>query len=124
MQLTRDDILDKVNDLKREKYEIESWGGHVYLSELTADQLDSYITSILEEPGNNKARSKLLVRAITDENGERIFRNKDRSEVGKLPASVLKEMFDIACRLSGITQDQQELVKNSESTPSDNSSSD
>lgn len=60
-------------------------------------------------------RAKLAVRCLVDEQGDRLFTDKDAALIGELPAAVLNPIYEKAQRLSGVTDDDvAELKKASE----------
>jgi hypothetical protein len=69
-------------------------------------------------------RAKLVARAIVDETGKRIFADADIPALAGKSAAALNRVYEVAQRLSGITQeDVDELTKNSETAQSENSGS-
>ena len=71
-------------------------------------------------------RLALVVRAIVDEDGQRLFKDDEYTQVGeRLPAEVTERVFDTARRLSGMSdKDAEELEGNSDETDGDDSPSD
>lgn len=71
-------------------------------------------------------RLALVVRAIVDEDGQRLFKDDEYTVVGeRLPAEVTERVFDTARRLSGMSdKDAEELEGNSDETEDDGSPSD
>ena len=47
-------------------------------------------------------RAKLLVRAICDEAGARIFSDAEENDLGTIPADILDSLFTVAQKLSGL----------------------
>ena len=54
--------------------------------------------------------TKLLARAIVDEDGNRIFADKDAKRLGDLDPSAVMAMFNQVMRLSSLTAEAQEEV--------------
>lgn len=70
-------------------------------------------------------RARLLVRTVVDEAGDRIFDDDDAQWLGQKSAAAISRIYDVAARLSGITeQDAEELTKNSSDDQSEGSTSD
>lgn len=70
------------------------------------------------------ARERLVELATCNPDGSRYFKEGDASRIGQKNASVVSTLYDAAARLSGITkEDLEEIVKNSEPSPSASTSS-
>lgn len=69
-------------------------------------------------------RARLLVRTLVDPEGNRIFQDGEAPLLGNKAAAVLVRLYDIAQQLNGLTKaDVDELEKNSDSDPTDASTS-
>jgi hypothetical protein len=135
MALNRDAILGAV-DVQTEKVDVPEWGGGVIVRGLTGDELDSFQGSIRQfrptfdgkgmEPVlvQDGMRAKLLVKCLVDEAGERLFTDQDAPALGAKNGSVIDRLYDVAARLSGLSEEEKaELEGNSETVPSDGSTS-
>lgn len=127
--LTKDAILE-AKDLKDETVEVPEWGGSVIVRCLTGTERDAFESSLFKGNGKNQQenfenlRAKLLVLAIIDEDGKRLFSKKDIDDLGRKSVSVLDRLFHVARKLSGIGQeDVDELTKNLEATQDEDSTS-
>lgn len=127
--LTRDAIL-AASDITVETVPVPEWGGEVLVAGLTGAQRDEYEQSTIKQRGQDvemnlaNMRAKLVSLSVVDENGKRLFSDKDVTALGKKSARALQRVFDVAMRLSGISkEDLDELAKNSESDQSDDSTS-
>lgn len=109
-KLTRDAIL-YVPDMKTETVNIPEWGGEVLVRGMNGNERDLYERSILVQNGKNtrvnmtNARAKLVVWTVVDEDGKRLFTDADIEALGKKSASALSRIFNVAARLSGITEE-------------------
>jgi len=139
MILTRDQILG-APDLPTETVPVPEWGGDVVVAALTGaerDELEKTFTS-QREPVNRAERRawrsdgkrlppeaapaapvglRALVAAfaIRGGDGARLFTVADVQALAGKSAAALDRVFAVACRLSGITQnDQEELEGNSD----------
>ena len=132
--LTREQILE-AQDLPYE--ETEAWGGTVGVQGLTGKERDAFELSCTERKKGkggketvtmklDNVRAKLVARSVVDgPGGSLIFSEADVHALGNKSALELQRVFDVARRLSGLTDDDlEELSKNSESDQSDSSSSD
>lgn len=126
MALNRDAILGAV-DVQSEKVDVPEWGGDVIIRGLTGDELDAFQGSIrqfrpsLDGKGMEPVliqegmRAKLLVKCLVDEAGERLFTDQDAPALGAKNGSVIDKLYDIASRLSGLSEEEKaEMEGNSE----------
>ena len=132
--LTADDILS-ANDTIIEWCPVPEWGngkGGVYVRSLMGDELDSYQGSMLAKNGKGKQvvsydnmRTKLVVRTICDQDGNRLFTDNQTALLSKKNAAGLSRVFEVAARLSGLNdKDIKEMEDNlkkdlPEGSPSD-----
>lgn len=93
----------------------EAW---VRVRGLTGKERDKYEMSITVGKGTNKeinarnARAKLVVMCAIDDAGNRLFTDDDVAWLGDKSAQALERIFDVARRLSGLTQtDMAELTE-------------
>jgi len=128
--LKRDDIL-AVKDIQIELVSVPEWGGEVYVKGMTGLERDSFETSIFETRGKDakvntiNMRAKLAAVTLCDENGERLFTDKDVEKLGRKSASALQRVFDVARRLSRIMDaDVKELAEGLQANPTEDSPSD
>ena len=134
MALSRDAIL-AVDDIQTEKVFIKEWGDDVIVRGLTGEELDDYQASRrqIRNAGTpqaevvfiqTNARAGLLVKCLVDENGERIFTDQDAGLLGMKNGRILDRLYDVAARLSGLSEEEQEAMEgNSETPPPDGVSS-
>jgi len=127
--LTKEAIL-AADDVQLEDVEVPEWGGAVRVKSLMGNERDALEASMIVGKGKNanvnlaNLRAKLVARSIVDGDGNRIFEDSDIAALGKKSAAALNRVYEVAQRLSGITQDDvDELTKNSEATPSEESGS-
>jgi hypothetical protein len=130
MFLSREDIL-KADDLEREVVEVPEWGGTVIVQALTGKERDAYEASCMQQRGKEmvrnlaNVRAKLVVRSVVDEEGNRLFADTDANALGLKSAAALDRLFDVAAKLSRLSEeDVEELAGNSEAAQSGDSSSD
>ncbi|WP_265560939.1 phage tail assembly chaperone [Streptomyces hygroscopicus] len=128
--LSRDQILN-ASDLTIREVPVPEWGGTVHLKALTGRERDAWEASNRILRGSDwipqpvGARARLLVRAIVDETGQRIFEDKDAAALGEKSGSVIDRLFDIAAELSGVQDSAvEEAAGNSEAALSGSSTSD
>ena len=114
-RLSKDDILG-VEELSTEDVEVPEWGGMGTLRELKGSERDTFEENSLDKNRNvtmANMRARLVALSAVDEDGKRMFSEKDAVKLGSKSASALNRLFGVACRLSGITDDDvKDLEKN------------
>lgn len=126
--LSRDDILG-VQDLKTEEIKVPEWGGTVLVRSLTGAERDAYEQAVLDsrdEEGDKvrNIRARLVAASIVNEDGEQEFSLDDVDALGAKNARALERVFNVAMKLSGISEDDvEDLEGNSGGGPSESSTS-
>lgn len=130
-ELSADDLrqmAQQMSDRVIEKVQVPEWRKAVYVRSLTGRERDEYEASMLEFRGKKtrqnmgNLRARLLVLAICDRDGRRIYNRGDAELLGNLNAAGVDRVFEVAQRLSGLTGDDiEELAGNSGSGQSDDS---
>lgn len=128
--LSRQDILS-VQDIKLEEVPVPEWGGVVFVKGMTGMERDSFEAAVVQQRGKNmqvnmvNIRAKLAALTVCDEDGVRVFTEQDVKELGKKSAAALNRIYEVASRLSGITEsDVEELAGEIENDPFGGSPSD
>jgi len=121
---SRQQILE-MDDRLYEDVNIPEWKTTVRVRGLTGTERDAWEASITRQDGRQMRmdltdiRAKLLVRAIVNGTGERVFSDRDVGALGNKSAAAISRLFSVAQRLSGLTdEDVEELTKNSSSEQS------
>ena len=126
--LTREALLAHAGDLPTEKVEIEGWGTAI-IRGLSASARDQYEASVVilrrgrggrMEEGRDfdNVRAKLIVLCLVDPDGNLLFKANEYDVLGQLPASVMDQFWEVATRLSGMTdEDIEELAGDFPATP-------
>lgn len=116
--LSRDAIL-RATDLVTEEVEVPEWGGVVRVKALTGAERDQFEAGVVERRGRKteinmkNLRARLVALSVIDEDGRPLFRPTDAEALGQKSAAALGRVFDVAMRLSGMTeQDLDELTEN------------
>ena len=131
MVMDRDGILQS-EDRQFEVVDVPEWGpgAQVRVSSLSGSERDTFEQSITVRRGMEvsvnlvNARAKLCVLTMVDDNGDRLFADEDVFELGKKNATALNRVFEVAQRLSGLTEDDvKEAVSAFAPDPSEGSSS-
>lgn len=129
--LNKQDIL-QARDVVKEMLEVPEWGGAIYVRSISAAErglIEEGAAKFKESKGKNDtfARTftvKMVSMAVCDENGQRLFEDKDIALLQQKNAAVISRIAEVAQRLSGFSkQDLEELEKNSpEAQPEDSPS--
>jgi hypothetical protein len=116
--LTREAILG-VDDLQVEVVDVPEWGGAVRVRGLTGAERDAFESSIIDQRGKKSRiilrniRAKLVVLSVVDGENKSLFNEGDVKALGSKSASALQRVFNVAQRLSGISdEDVEELAGN------------
>ena len=122
MSLSRAQIL-QAKDIATESVVVPEWGDVVLVRGLTGRERDQYEGAMVRMYGTHATlnrdnfRARLVVLAAVDDQGERLFSDADIPALAEKSSSALSRLFDVAARLSGITEsDIGELEKNSVSS--------
>ena len=127
--LTRDAIL-AAPDMLTEEVPVPEWGGTVLVRGLTGTERDAFEEEMVTGKGKNRDvnlsnfRARLIVKSVVDKAGKRLFTQADMVALGGKSAAAIQRVFQVAMRLSGMSEeDVEELTKNSEPGQSDSSTS-
>lgn len=125
------ELLDKAailaaDDLEHEDVPAPEWGGTVRVRGLNGRERDSYEMRMAVARQNGETdvdiRASLVGRCMVDENGERLFTDRELPQLALKSGAVLDRVFDVVARLSGIaTGDGDEPAGKSDATSGDGS---
>src|SRR6266704_1000355 len=118
-QLDRERIL-AVPDITTEAVDVPEWGGAVTVRGLTGDERDDFEATCVKGRGRKTEvnlrnfRAKLVARSCVAADGvSRLFSDEDAAALGKKSGAAINRVFEVAARLSGLTDaDMEELAKN------------
>jgi hypothetical protein len=134
MALSRDGILG-ADDIQVEKVDVPEWDGTVLIRGLTGEERDAYESSLrqIRNAGTPQqelvivqlnARANLLVKCLVDESGERVFTDRDAPALGAKNGRIIDRLYDVATRLSGLSDEAaQEIEGNSDGASEGSTSS-
>ena len=100
MILNRDAIL-AIDDLPREEVQIPEWKGSVFVRALTGgerDQLERMTTT-------DMSRAKMVALCAVDENGQRLFSEKDVEHLTAKNGRALEKIVHAAMRFNAISDE-------------------
>ena len=113
--LTRDEILSNTK-LKTQAVTVKEWGGEVLVSEMSGQQRDAWEQTLQDRDPHGRLvspRAKLVIATVVNEAGECLFTDKDTEQIGKLSASSLIAICNVAQKLNKLmAEDLEEAVKN------------
>jgi hypothetical protein len=107
MAWTRDQIL-AVKDLPLKEVPVPAWGQGVtvWLRTMSVAERDRYILFVRKpetfEADPDHFRAKLLVFTLSDESGNRLFRDDEYELVGAKCSGAIDLLFEAAQRLNGL----------------------
>lgn len=119
--LDKDEILSHTK-LRTEPVEVPEWGGWVNVRELTGEERDAYEAGMMKAkrtgrkfemtPELRNVKARLAVLVIVDETGKkRVFSDGETNKVGKLSSQALTRICDVAERLSGLSDEEEEKLE-------------
>ncbi len=138
MALSRKQILhDRNRKLPTEVVKVPEWADadsgedSVIVKTLNGLEKGKYQQSLMQQGkrGDVKidmttAQVRLVAMSVVDETGAQLFTEDDVAALNELSGKALDRVSDVAGKLCGLTKDDlEELVKNSEPTPTNSSSS-
>ena len=119
--LTRDQVLG-ADDIETERVEVREWGGAVLVRGLSGAERDRFEDETLERRGKKgtdvranlaNIRARLIALSVVSEDGKLLFTQADVKALGNKSAAALARVYDVAARLSGLTdEDVDELAGN------------
>ena len=125
---TRDQIL-AADDLNTEEVFVDEWNLTVRVRELTGSERGSFQAAVAKADSSGQSSNveidlrnlqvRLCAMTIVDENGNRLFADNELKVLGNKSARALQRVFDVAARLSAISETSvEDAVEKSEATPS------
>lgn len=130
MGLLNKDAILGADDIQSERVPIPEWGGDVMVRGLTGSQRDQWEAGLSVRRGKQMVpdmrdfRARLVVLCVVDETGQLVFHQGDVSALSGKSGAALDRIYDVAARLSGISEkDVEDLTENFGSTDGGSSSS-
>ena len=127
--LSRESIFS-ASDIETEEVYVPEWKGSVFVRGLTAGQREKWLNVSItlkgknQEVSTNNAKARLVVMAIVDGDGKLLFTEADILKLGQKSAVAIDRIYEVAARLSGISDgDPEDIAKNFASDQADDSSS-
>lgn len=117
--LSRDAILSSRAKLRTQEVDVPEWGGSVVVREMSGAERDAFEESMVVQRGKSREvnlknlRARLVAFTVCGEDGKRLFSERDIEELGELSAAALNRVWDVARKLSGMSDDDvEELAGN------------
>jgi hypothetical protein len=119
--LTKDEIL-AAEDRATEVVEVPEWGGAVTVRAMSGTERDRFETESvsfgrtnqgglqISGPQTNNVRARLVALTVIDTEGKRMFADKDVLALGDKSAAALNRVFEVAQRLSALTNRDVEVL--------------
>lgn len=113
------DMILSIDDLKTEDVEVPEWGVTVRVREMTGSErglFEKTISKVSTRPDGStnvemdaqNIRVQLCAMTMVDEEGNRLFGDMELKALGGKSAKAIQRVFDVASRLSGISDDSVE----------------
>ena len=109
MLLSKEAIMS-VSDLPTEMVEVKQWGGSVTVRGMNAGERDRFEEQIRKH-GMNNLRGLMASMVIVDEEGKRIFTDKEIEKLSAKSAEALDTIVEVASRLSGLMDADVEILE-------------
>jgi len=127
MTLSKEQI-NKADDFKTIEVPVPEWGGSVLVRTISGTERDAFEQTIFDGKSQSarltNIRARLAALTMVDEKGKRLYEDKEIATLGRKSAKPLDRIYDAAAKLNGLSKDDvEDLAKNSETGPSDDSTS-
>jgi hypothetical protein len=110
----KDQIL-AANDVKAEPVAVPEWNCTVFIKTMSGHDRDHWESLAFPEgkPVEHGYRVTLLLVALVDEKGERVFSDADINLLSGKSSGVINRLYDVAARMNGLTRtDEEAAIKN------------
>lgn len=133
MALLSRDQIDAADDRQWEDVPVPEWGGEVRIVGMSGTARNAYQQELVVIGGDGKPKSvnlddqlaKLLAKCIVDEDGKRLYNDREVRALGAKNGAVLERLAKVAKRLSGLGENAvEDAAGNSDAAPSGSSTSD
>jgi len=104
--LDRSVLLESAKSFKLGELELPELGGKIFLRVISSRERDAIEQEISNAKGTanlQNIRAKMVIRAVSDADGKRVFSDADADLVGDMPAPLVGKIFDAACKHNGMT---------------------
>lgn len=99
--LTKEMIMS-AQDFEIRKVDVPEWGGEVNLRGLSSADRDNFEAEVGVDQDMKNLRARLVVKAIVDDDGKRIFGDKEAALLGQKSADVIVRLFEVVREMNGM----------------------
>lgn len=108
---TRDFLFGLKPSLK----EVKVGDQKIYVKEMTIGVRAKYESDLMNfsngKSSNLEVRSNVVLHCVVDEEGTRVFKDKDIGEIRQMPSKVVTKIFDAILEISGLDNEELEEGK-------------
>lgn len=108
-------LLSSSSAFKLGELDLPELGGKVFLRVLSSRERDALEAEFTDAKNNltklENIRAKLVVRAVADDQGKRLFSDAEVEQVGDMPAPLVSKIFDAAAKHNGMAGDSVETAR-------------
>jgi hypothetical protein len=117
MPLSKEDIQQAEKRVREKpvKVHIETWGLDVFVRFLAAEEVSQW--SEANDKKETNFRARLIVQALCDEHGNKLYKPEDVGIIGSFISVVVDELWEAVCQLNIIRE--VDLKKKVSSLPTD-----
>ena len=111
--LTKDELL-KIDDIVIEEIHVPEWRADVRIKGLTAEERDEIEGAVILSDGKRDVRNlraRMVAQTVVDEAGNRMFTFEEAQALGKKSSRAIGRLFQVACRLAGMTPEDMEEME-------------
>ena len=106
--LNKNDLF-KNYTLATDTVDVEKWGGEVSIQELSAEAIDEMRK--LGAGQELQAAATIIIHGVIDDEGKRVFTNKDKKELLKMSVKDLNKLSEAILGVSGLNADEDDEEK-------------
>ncbi|USY19728.1 hypothetical protein NE857_31615 [Nocardiopsis exhalans] len=119
MALLSSEQIDSVDDRRYEDVDVPEWGGQVRIMALSGEDRDAYEAAIADAKQSGQGvslrlanfRSKLVAKAMVDENFKRLYPDSKVKALAKKNAAVIDRLWSKTQELSGMDKSAKDGVE-------------
>ena len=108
--------IKKVDDIQKEVVHVDEWDADIEVRGMSGEERAEYFKASYDDEGKpiyGKASVNVLIETCYDpETSKKLFDAKDASWLSKKSGAALNRLGMAALRLSGVSADEQEKIKN------------
>ena len=102
------DAIKEVDDIKTQSVSVPEWGGEVLVKSMTGRLRSNLEQKISSNAPHGDVKMMIVTSCCVDEEGNRLFKDGDKSWLVEKAAAPLETIFEAVCKMSGIGVDADE----------------